>query len=58
MNREEYYIQRDEYMAYIRNTVNPARVDAGLSEIREHEARECFRIIHDFQKQWNAGGEG
>lgn len=50
---EEYYIKRDEFMRYIAFEVNPARLAAGLSEIREHEARECYRIIIDFQRKWN-----
>jgi len=50
---EEYYIKRDEFMRYIAFEVNPARLAAGLSEIREHEARECYRIITDFQRKWN-----
>lgn len=47
---EEYYINRDEFLRYIAFEVNPARLSAGLSEIREHEARECYRIIHDFNR--------
>jgi hypothetical protein len=47
---EEYYARRDDFMRYIAFEVNPARLKAGLSEIREHEARECFRIIHDFER--------
>lgn len=47
---EEYYIRRDNFVRYIDTEVNPARLKAGLSEIREHEARECFRILHDFEQ--------
>jgi hypothetical protein len=50
---EEYYIKRDEFMRHIAFEVNPARLASGLSEIREHEARECYRIITDFQRKWN-----
>lgn len=48
LNSEEYYIQRDDFMRYIEDKVNPARLDVGLSGIREHEARECFRILYEF----------
>lgn len=51
---EEYYIRRDEYMRYIDREVNPARRANGLEEIREHEARECFRIIVDFLRKWES----
>lgn len=49
MNSEEWYAQRDAFIRYIETEVNPRRREVGLFEIRECEARECFRIIHDFQ---------
>jgi len=49
MNTEEWYAQRDAFIRYIDEEINPARRAAGLEEIRECEARECFRIIHDVQ---------
>ena len=45
---EEYYAARDSFVAYIDSDVNPARQAAGLSLIREAEARECFRLIEEF----------
>jgi len=51
--KEEYYIERDAFMAYIMDEVNPARKKAGLSEIREDEARECFRVLKQFDDKWN-----
>ena len=48
LNSEEYYIQRDDFMRYIEDKVNPARLAEGLLEIRVHEARECFRILYMF----------
>lgn len=51
---EEYYIRRDEVVRYIDREVNPARRANGLDEIREHEARECFRIIVDFLRKWES----
>lgn len=48
---EEYYIDRDDFIRYIIEEVNPARLKVGLSEIREHEARECFRILNDFYRR-------
>lgn len=45
---EEYFATRDSFIAYVVDEINPARIKAGLSELREHEARECFRIMHDF----------
>jgi uncharacterized protein YkwD len=43
---EEYFSSRDDFIRYIVTEVNPARRQHGLSEIREDEARECFRIMH------------
>lgn len=48
---EQWYALQEEFIRYIINQVNPARLDAGLSEIREHEARECFRILDDFHRK-------
>ena len=50
---EENYIERDAFIIYIQDKVNPARLKSGLEEIREYEARECFRILKDFSKSWN-----
>lgn len=49
---EEYHIRCDEFRQYIIEHVNPARKGAGLSEIRDFEARECFRILDRFFVQW------
>jgi hypothetical protein len=50
---EEFYVAQDRFRAYIADEVNPARVKAGLSEIRDDEARECFRIIEQFCDDWS-----
>lgn len=42
---EHFYAEQDAFRRYIADKVNPARKAAGLSEIRDEEARECFRII-------------
>jgi hypothetical protein len=57
MTTEEYYIERDEFISYIIDVVNPARASAGLEEIREYEARECFRIIKDFDGKLSVRAE-
>ncbi len=49
---EEYHIRCDEFRAYIIEQVNPERVKAGLGEIRDAEARECFRILDQFFVKW------
>lgn len=61
MNRwpttEHYYAAQDDFRRYIRDKVNPARAKAGLSEIRDEEARECFRIIDQFLDRWMGTAE-
>lgn len=49
---EEFYVRQDEFRRYIADEVNPARVKHGLSEIRDEEARECFRIMDKFFVEW------
>lgn len=49
---EHYYAAQDDFRRYIQREVNPARAKAGLSEIRDDEARECFRIIDQFLDRW------
>lgn len=52
LDTEEYYIMRDEFMRYIEDSTNPARIVAGLQPIGEHEARECYRILYEFWRKW------
>lgn len=54
---ELFHARQDEFMRYVEDEVNPARVAAGLSEIRPHEARECFRIIDEFATKWDSLGK-
>jgi hypothetical protein len=49
---EEFYVRQDEFRRYIADEVNPARAKHGLSEIRDDEARECFRIMDKFFAEW------
>jgi hypothetical protein len=49
---DEYFRAQDEFRRYVETEVNPARVKHGLSEIRDAEARECFRIIDEFLDDW------
>ena len=49
---EEYFIHRDQFIAYILDEVNPAREKQGLSQIREVEAGICFRVMIDFLDKW------
>ena len=49
---EQYYIDRDEFVRYIINEVNPERLKAGLKEVGHDEAVCCFRIIYDFREKW------
>lgn len=51
---EEYFVRQDEFRRYIAEQVNPARAAHGLSEIRDDEARECFRIMDKFFGEWGA----
>jgi hypothetical protein len=53
LNTEEWYLQRDMFEAYIEDEVNPARLAEGLSLIRKHEARECYRILYEFWSKFN-----
>ena len=50
---ESEYIDRDEFIRYITDEVNPARKKKGLSKIRKAEARECYRILLQFRQDWN-----
>ena len=52
---EEFYVRQDEFCRYIADEVNPARVKHGLSEIRDDEARECFRILDQLFVKWRSG---
>lgn len=54
LNTEQYYTMRDEFMCYIEDEVNPARLDAGLELIRKHEAEQCYRILYDFWRKWSS----
>ena len=47
---EDYYIRRDDFLRYIADNVNPARLAAGLRELDETTASECFRILNDFAR--------
>lgn len=49
---EEYFARQDEFRIYIQDVVNPARQRAGLAEIREDEARDCFRLLDKFFADW------
>ncbi|MCG3177033.1 MAG: hypothetical protein MOGMAGMI_01999 [Candidatus Omnitrophica bacterium] len=48
---EQYYADRDDFVRYIIEKVNPARKDAGLNEIDRTTAETCFRILYDFQSK-------
>ena len=47
---EDYYIKRDDFLRYIVDNVNPARLAAGLRELDETTVNECFRILNDFAR--------
>lgn len=49
---DEYFLAQDVFRRYVQKEVNPHRVRAGLLEIRDDEARECFRIIDEFLDEW------
>lgn len=51
---EEWYILRDEFLRYVANEVNPARIGAGLKEIDMTAAKECFRVLDDFLRKEGA----
>jgi hypothetical protein len=50
------HVRQDEFRRYIADEVNPARAKHGLTEIRDDEARECFRILDKFFAEWRATG--
>lgn len=49
---EQYYIDQDDFIRYIKEKVNPERLKAGLKEVDDVAARVCFRIIYDFREKW------
>lgn len=55
---EEYFARQHEFRNYIADKVNPARAKHGLSEIRDDEARECFRIMDQFFAEWRSTNSG
>lgn len=52
LDTEAYYTMRDEFVRYVENEVNPARCNAGLTELRIKESEECFRILYEFWKNF------
>ncbi len=52
---EEYYIQRDSFLSYIKTHVDPVRVANGLAPLDDDTARECFRILNDFRNKLDSG---
>ena len=48
INSETYYALRDSFMNHIDLVVNTERDRLGLTIIRPHEARECYRILYEF----------
>ena len=52
LDTEEYYAMKDEFVRYVIDKVNPARLAAGLTELREKESEECFRILYEFWLKW------
>jgi len=53
LDSEHWYMMRDKFMRYIEDEVNAARVAADLQPIREHEARECYRILYEFWSKFD-----
>ncbi len=53
---ENYYCKRDDFLRYIADNVNPARLAAGLKELDETTANECFRILNDFARLAHSEG--
>lgn len=49
---EEYYCSLDHFLRYVKEEVNPARLNAGLKEVDEDAARVCYIIINYYQKRW------
>ena len=45
---EEYYCKRDDFMRYVENEVNPARIACGLQPLDVTTAGVCYRILNDF----------
>lgn len=51
---EEYFVREREFRIYIEDVVNPARRRVGLSEINDHDAQTCFRILDKFFAEWRS----
>lgn len=51
---EEFHAYQQEFLNYITDEVNPARINAGLPAIGRHEAHECFRILDKFFVHWRS----
>ena len=49
---EEYFVAQDCFVSYVIDTVNPARVGAGLRPVNDADAREYFRMVHSFCEEW------
>jgi len=50
MNTEEEY---NSYMDWIKNILNPERIQKGFNPICDTEALFCWNIIQDFSKQFD-----
>lgn len=46
----EYLRRQDEFWRYVAVRVNPERVAAGRDPMSEAVARDCFRILDDFDE--------
>ena len=55
---EQFYIDRDDFLIYIQDKVNPPRARVGIEPIDEKSASEAFRILYDHGKRWGFSREG
>lgn len=47
---------REEFIDYIKNVVNPMRIEQGLSPIEsQDEISMCFDILESFYESWVKG---
>ncbi len=52
LSGEEYFIEKEAFVLYIEDTVNPAREKHGLLPIDLKSAEESYRILNDFAIRW------
>lgn len=42
----------DEYMKWIRDEINPRRIQNNFDPVSDEEAKKCYELIKDFLEGW------